>query len=244
MTDSAAPARRWPVGLTIAAAIGLAILIGLGAWQLKRLAWKEDLLARIAALQAAPAQPAEPALARMARGEELGFTRVVLDCPGLARAPYVQLYAMRDGQAGVRLISACATPGQAYGAVLVDRGFVADTISARPPVDAADRTPMRVQGVLRRPDKANFVTPRNDQAGNLWYSRDVAAMAKALGAGAPAPLMLLAETSSNPEWKALTPAPLPSEIPNRHLEYALTWFGLAGALLAVYAAVLWRRWKA
>jgi surfeit locus 1 family protein len=87
------------------------------------------------------------------------------------------------------------------------------------------------------------VTPKNQPDRNVWYSRDVPAMARALGVAAPAPVMLMAETSTNPEWKALVPAPLPAEIPNRHLEYALTWFGLAGALLAVYAAVLWRRWK-
>ena len=61
----------------------------------------------------------------------------------------------------------------------------------------------------------------------------------ALAAG----LILMAETSTNPDWKALDPQPLPAEIPNRHLEYALTWFGLAAALACVYAATLWKRWK-
>jgi surfeit locus 1 family protein len=68
-------------------------------------------------------------------------------------------------------------------------------------------------------------------------------MAQRLGAGTAAPVFLFAETATNPAWKALIPAPVPADIPNRHLEYALTWFGLAGALLAVYAAMLWRRWK-
>ena len=54
----------------------------------------------------------------------------------------------------------------------------------------------------------------------------------------------MAETSSNPEWPALIPEPLPLDIPNRHLEYALTWFGLAAALAAVYAALVRRRMKA
>jgi len=94
------------------------------------------------------------------------------------------------------------------------------------------------------PDRASFVTPKNDLAGNHWYSRDVAAMAKALGATRPGPLILMAETSSNPEWPALKALPLPAEIPNRHLEYALTWFGLAAALACVYAASLWKWWKA
>ena len=56
-------------------------------------------------------------------------------------------------------------------------------------------------------------------------------------------LFLLAETSSNPDWAALKPAPLPAEIPNNHLQYVLTWFGLAAALAGVYAAALWRRLK-
>ncbi|HEY9218358.1 MAG TPA: SURF1 family cytochrome oxidase biogenesis protein, partial [Phenylobacterium sp.] len=76
-----------------------------------------------------------------------------------------------------------------------------------------------------------------------WFRRDIPEMAAALGAPHPAPVFLMAETSSNPEWAALKPRPLPTEIPNRHLEYALTWFGLAAALIGVYAAMLWRRWK-
>ena len=51
----------------------------------------------------------------------------------------------------------------------------------------------------------------------------------------------MAETASNPEWAALKPAPIPTDIPNNHLSYAITWFGLAAALVGVYAALLWRR---
>lgn len=238
MTD-----RRFPVGLTVAVAVALAILVGLGSWQLKRLAWKEDLLAKVAALQAQAPQPAAPVLARVKAGEDLDFARVKVDCPGLATAPYVQLYSVREGQAGTRLMSACALTGAAYGSILVDRGFIGDTISARPAVDAANQAPVSMTGVLRRPEKGNFVSPPNDAAGNRWYIRDVPAMAQALKAADPAPLVLMAETSSNPEWKALDPAPLPAEISNRHLEYALTWFGLAAALVGVYAAMLWRKRK-
>jgi surfeit locus 1 family protein len=236
-------ARRPPAGLTIATSLALALLIGLGVWQVKRLAWKEALLAHVAALQNAPASPLEPVLDRLAGGADVGFTRVSAECPGLATAPFLELYGIRDGQAGSRLISACKAASGRFRTILVDRGFVADDISARPRVDRADRTPFEMTGVLRQPDRASFVTPKNQPDRNVWYSRDVPAMARALGVAAPAPVMLMAETSTNPEWKALVPAPLPAEIPNRHLEYALTWFGLAGALLAVYAAVLWRRWK-
>lgn len=235
--------RRFPVGLTIAVGIAFFILIGLGTWQVQRLAWKRDLLAQVAALQSAPARDAGPVLARMKAGEATDFTRVRIDCQGLGAAPYLQLYSVRDGQAGSRLVSACALAGAPYGSILVDRGFVADDISARPPVNPADATPLSVVGVLRVPEPGNFVSPPNDVAGNRWYVRDVPQMATALKAANPAPLVLMAETSSNPEWKALDPAPLPAEISNRHLEYAGTWYGLAAALVGVYAAVILRRRK-
>jgi surfeit locus 1 family protein len=234
---SEAPGR--PVLLTILVLIALAILIGLGTWQLKRLAWKRDLLARIERLQTAPPRPVGEVLAAAAAGRDVGFARVTVDCPGLARAPYLELHAITGGQAGSRLISACRLTGGPFGAVLVDRGFVADTISARPPADPADRTPLTLTGVLRAPDPKSFVAPA-DTPGR-WFTRDIPAMAAALGAPRPAPLFLMAETATNPEWLALKPQPLPADLPNRHLEYELTWFGLAAALLGVYAALLWRR---
>jgi surfeit locus 1 family protein len=238
-----ASARGFPVGLTVAVAIALAILVGLGVWQLQRLKWKEGVLAHVAALSGAPAQPLGGALDALARGRDVDFTRVRVSCPGLGSAPFLQLYALKDGQAGWRLISACPAASLRYRTVLVDRGFVADTAGARPSVDRTGTAPVEVVGVLRTPDRASFVTPANQPAANRWFSRDVPAMAEALGAPQPAPLVLFAETASNPELKALVPAPLPANIPNRHLEYALTWFGLAAALAGVYAAMLFKRRK-
>jgi surfeit locus 1 family protein len=230
--------RGFPIGLTVAVAIAFAILAGLGTWQLQRLAWKRDLIARIAALEAAPSQPVGPVLDRLADGANGDFTRVTATCPGLASAPFLELYSIRGGQAGSRLISACRVESAHYRTVLVDRGFVADTISARPPVEAS-QAPVAVTGILRTPEPGNaFSAPNRPER---WFTRDAAGMAAALKAPEPAPLFLMAETSSNPEWKALVPAPIPTDIPNRHLEYALTWYGLAAALLGVYAAMLFRR---
>ncbi|MDQ0466670.1 surfeit locus 1 family protein [Caulobacter ginsengisoli] len=229
---------RFPIGLTIATAIAMAILIGLGVWQLQRLAWKQNLLAQIAARSTAPAVSLD---AGLASAENPEFTRVRVVCPGLATARFVAIYAIGEGQAGDRLVSLCH-PTDSKLALLVDRGFVAGTISARPP-QTESQTPVAIVGLLRRGDHGNAFTPPPQDG--RFFSRDLAAIGKALGATRPlAPLMLSAETSSNPEWKALVPAPLPSDIPNRHLEYALTWFGLAGALAAVYGAMLWRRRKA
>lgn len=240
MTD--AP-RRFPIGLTIAVAVSLTILIGLGTWQLQRLSWKEGLLARVAALQAAAPISGDAALERMGAGADLDFTRVRLTCVGLTSAPYLELFSVREGKAGSRLVSACRVASSRYKTLLVDRGFVIDEVSARPPVNVSDLAPVEMVGVLRKPEPGNLFSPANDAAANRWYVRDVPAMAKALKADAPAPLVLMAETSSNPDWKALDPAPLPADIPNRHLEYALTWYGLAAALVGVYAAMLWRNFR-
>ncbi|MCH1932296.1 hypothetical protein L9G16_19285, partial [Shewanella sp. A25] len=103
------------------------ILLSLGTWQIQRMAWKRDLITRIEALKAAPARPLARVLDGLAAAEDVEFTRVSVVCPGLARAPYVELYGLRDGQAGVRLISACAAPSLRYRTIRVDRGFVPDT---------------------------------------------------------------------------------------------------------------------
>lgn len=236
-----AETRRFPIGATVAAAIAFAILIGLGVWQLKRLAWKEDLLTRVHAAQTAPAVPIAGVLRAAAKGGDAGYRRVTAICPGLSSAPFVELYAVMDGEMGSRLISVCKLDGAPYGSILVDRGFVAATISARPPVDANDTRPVGVRGVLRTPERRTFVQPPNDPAHHRFFGRQIAPLADALHAQNPTPLFLMAETSSNPEWLALKPAPLPVDIPNNHFQYALTWFGLAGALLAVYGAMLWGR---
>lgn len=227
---------RFPIGLTVTVAICVAIQVGLGLWQMQRMAWKQNLLGRVEALKAAPAIAAGPALAL---GGDLDYRRVELDCAGLATAHYVEMHAVRDGDAGSRLISACAVQAGPYRSVLVDRGFVADTISARPPV-VASTAPLHVVGVLRSSERRSFVAAPDDVARGRFYTRDAGLMAKALGAAAPAPLFLNAETPTNPEWPALIPAPLPTDIPNNHLQYALTWFGLAVALVGVYAAMLLR----
>ncbi|WP_374469763.1 SURF1 family protein [Phenylobacterium sp.] len=242
MGDRSGRPKGFPVALTVLTAIAFLILVSLGTWQLQRLAWKRDLIARIERLQGMAPQPAAPVLDALNEGADVDFTRVTLTCPGLATAPFVELYALKDGQAGSRLISACPVAALRYRTVLVDRGFVADTVSARPPVSPAAGAAVQVVGVLRAPERATFVTPPNRPG--RFFSRDVEAMAAALKADRTAPIFLMAETSSNPDWRGLQPAPVPANIPNRHLEYAGTWFGLAGALAAVYAAMLLRRRKA
>ena len=233
--------RRFPLGLTIAALIAFAILIGLGTWQVVRLGEKRAQIAAVEAAQKATPTPIALAFERAEDGESLDYTRVEAVCPGLAEAPFIEIFAVVEGVPGARLVSACRLPAGRWRTVLVDRGFVDETISARPSVDPLAGEPVTVRGVLRTPGhRSAFAAPPD---GGKFYSREIPPIAAALKVQRTAPVFLLAETSTNPEWAALKPVPLPTNLSNRHLEYAVTWYGLAAALAGVYAAMVWRRLK-
>jgi surfeit locus 1 family protein len=230
--------QRFPFGMTIAALVALAILLGLGTWQVKRLHWKEGVLARIAALQTAPPRSLTGVLSGSLESPDLDFTRVSADCPDIETTPSLRLYAVRDGGVGSRVITACTLKTGPYGSILVDRGFMRQDQSLQ--TTSAARLTNPIVGVLRRGDKPNFVTPPNEPGKGVWYWRDIAAMAKALGAARPAPTYLMLEAPA-PAGGVPTPAPIPQDIPNNHLQYAITWYGLAVTLVGVYLAVLFRR---
>ncbi|HRJ65184.1 MAG TPA: SURF1 family cytochrome oxidase biogenesis protein, partial [Brevundimonas sp.] len=123
---------RFPWGLTIVCTLALALLCGLGVWQVQRMQWKNGLIDQA---EAAAGLPPAPLAAVMALPDP-AFHKVAIDCPGLATAPWVELQTIHEGQAGVRLISACR-PTDFPAVFLIDRGFVAESISARPPVAAS-----------------------------------------------------------------------------------------------------------
>lgn len=238
-----APRKTWPIGLSVAALLVFVLAIGFGFWQLQRHDWKLRVLERVAALKTAPAIGLALALERAQANEDLDLVRVKVNCDGLNRAKSLELYFVNEGGTpGVRLISACPLEGTAWGSILVDRGFIAEGTPSRPRTDLPP-LPVEVVGVLRKPEKSSVFSPINDPKGGHWYTRDLAAMAKALGAERPAPYSLVAETSSNPELLALVPIPLPKDIPNRHLEYALTWFALALIDLIFYGALVRRHFQ-
>ncbi|MCS6627770.1 hypothetical protein N0B44_33195 [Roseibacterium beibuensis] len=226
--------QRFPWILTIASAVAFAILITLGVWQVQRLQWKEGLITQSEA--AADASPGAPDSVFGSDNPE--FSKVALTCPGLATAPYVELQTIHDGQPGVRLISPCRHPGYSR-TLLIDRGFVADSISARPPVTASDAPVQLVAQVRATPAPGPMALAAE---GRRFFARDNAAMARVLGVEGPtAPWTIFALTSSNPEWLALKPTAPPAAFANNHLGYAITWFGLALALAGVYIALLRRK---
>ena len=226
--------KRFPWVLTALTAVLLVVLIALGVWQVQRLKWKEGL---IAAADAAAARPPAPLDQVLAEGD-LEFRKALMVCPGLATAPYVELQSIHDGQAGVRLISACRPVGQAFS-LMIDRGFVADAVSARPRVQPST-LPNVLVGEFRSTPAPGPMTPA--AGNNRFYARDYPAMARALGVGGPVRTeTVFALTAVNPEFAALQPSAPPAAFSNNHFGYALTWFGLAIALIGFYVALLRRR---
>jgi surfeit locus 1 family protein len=121
----------------------------------------------------------------------------------------------------------------------VDRGFVPDETPIAGGPRLAPLLDAPVIGVLRTPPSAGWLTPASDAAKNDWRARNVSAMAQTLGAPSPAPVFLMLE-SPRPQSGVPMPAAVPTDIPNNHLGYALTWFGLALGLIGVYLASLLR----
>ena len=151
MTDAARP--RFPIVLTLAVVVLLGVLLTLGVWQSQRLQWKLDLIDR----SEAAARQAPAPLAEVMALENPEFRRAMLTCRGLNTAPFVELQTIEDGDAGVRLISACAVEGQ--GTLLVDRGFIPAESDERPAVNAEADMPVVVAAVVRRAPPPNALTP-------------------------------------------------------------------------------------
>lgn len=220
----------WPTVVSLALFL---VLIGLGSWQLERRQWKEALIAKIAARVGAPAIALGDAEAIAAAGDDIGYLHVA------ARGRFLHdkeryLYAPTAAGLGWHVYTPLElAPGRI---VWVNRGFVPDAKKA-----PETRTPglvtgeVDVRGLARPYPKKGFFQPDNDVTHNLWYWPDVEAMSASAFSGIAGPPFVI----DADRWPSV-PGGLPQggvtrlELPNRHLEYALTWYGLALTLIAVY----------
>ncbi len=189
---------------------GLVVLLGLGAWQVQRLAWKEGLIDELQSRLSAEPVPLPPAPTE-AQDEYLRVTVQGRYLPGELHV----LTSVRPDGPGFRVIAPFETEGERR--LLVDRGFVPQTAKDAPR-DAPHAT---VTGSLLWPQEVDGFTPDPDREGNYWFARDLPAMAEALGTE---PLLIVAESNPGETPRA---QPLTVNLPNDHLGYAITWYGLA-----------------
>lgn len=224
MSGQERPPRIWPV--LVATAIGIAILVTLGVWQLQRLQWKEALLAQLASNAAA----APVGLAEAAQRPDPEFVRVSFTGTYAHGAGKKMIATFERGQGWTIVTPAVTADGYA---VMVDRGRIPGQLG-----EAFDKPEgeVRIEGVIRtyRNGRAMF-DPENDAKANIWYWWDVPAMLAA--SGLPQGLKPYPYVVQVLPRASAAPFPRPDEpkanLANNHLGYAITWFGLAATLLAV-----------
>jgi surfeit locus 1 family protein len=242
VSDKRARRRGGVLDATAFAIAGVAILCGLGVWQLDRKAWKEDLIATLTA-QLARAPENLPPRADWPRLAQAGneYTRVAFPAeflPGQEALVYSAGSPLRPDVKGPGywVFAPAQLPGGSI--VLVNRGFV--PLNAKDPATRPGGTPrgvIEIVGVMRWPETPGLFTPADDVAGNVWYLRDSKAIAAAKSWATAAPFYIDQE-SPVPEGGWPKPGKLAIALPNNHWQYALTWFGLALALAGVYVAWL------
>lgn len=228
--------RLWPV--LLAAGIGLAILLSLGVWQVKRLAWKEARIAAIEAGMAAPAIPLDEALALFLKGEAIDYRKVKASGRFAPRDPLKVMSTLNGGPAW-ELVHGFE---QVEGApVLVNRGRIADGL----PLPAPPLGEGQITGLVHWHDQGRgSFDVDNKPAENLWYWWDVIEMSRQFSATHLDPNYVVIDLLPNsPGSEGLVIDPPKANLRNNHLGYAITWFGLAAALVAVTGVFLWTRGK-
>ncbi len=205
---------------------GAAILIGLGVWQVQRLGWKQDLIAGIEAQIGADPVPLAEAL-------EPEYRRYApVEVTGQFGEGHIRMLASRRTTGAVyRIIRPFET--SAGKRVLVDTGWQPQSQD----VAAASQIRFTLTGNLDNPQEADGFTPAPDLPGNIWFARDVPAMASALGTD---PVMIVLRDAPETDL-GVTPWPVDTAgIPNDHLQYAITWFSLTAIWLGMTTYFLWR----
>lgn len=235
----------WPTVLT---ALALPILVGLGTWQLQRKVWKEDLIAAIAARTRAAPASIDAVLAKPAANYlEREYSRVILK-GHFRNGDERLLYGLDEDLGPGEHVYTPFETADGRWLVMVNRGFVPldrRSPAARPQGQIEGET--EVVGLVRAGQGKGLFEPANDPVHNRWFYRDIPAMAAGvpLSAGRQlAPFAVEVEAASTPPGGWPKGGVTLLNIPNRHLEYALTWYGLAGALLAVYGMFAAERLKA
>ena len=243
--------RRGAFGFAIVTLAMVVTCLGLGIWQLQRRGEKHMLIAalneRLAMTPEALPAPAQWSALTPAKDEvrRVSFTATY------AKLPDAMVYssgsAVRDDISGPGTWA--FLPAQiADGAIVaVNAGFVQNTMQERTQQDRAisrlvTGQPVKLTGYLRFPEAAGTLTPAENISKRLWFSRDHRAMARALGWGeggkAIAPFYVDLESPA-PESGIPKPGPLTVHLKDDHMQYAITWIGLAAALMIAFG-VWWR----
>ncbi len=226
----------WPTLISLPI---LVLCLALSVWQMERREWKRDILDRIAANQSA-APIALDAL--LSGGDPLRreYGKVSVSGTFLHEKEFHLAARSRGNDVGIQIVTPLRTDNGQI--VLFDRGWVPS--EKKDPAKRAEGQaagPVKLVGVVRRTQVQRQFAPDNVPDRNVWFTVDVPLMRKLAG-GRPDPALdlffLEADASPNPGGLPIG-GQTQLDIPNDHLQYALTWFLLALALSGVYLSYHW-----
>jgi cytochrome oxidase assembly protein ShyY1 len=238
--------RRGVAGFGAFTLVMVALFVGLGVWQLQRRAEKHALIAALTERLAAAPGALPPASQWSALTPERDeFRRVRFAAiyePGPDAMVYSSGSAVRDDISGPgtwAFVPARIPTGET---VVINAGFVQNTMQDREQQDRAVKPlvageTVMLTGYLRFPEAAGVLTPAQNVAKRLWFTRDHLAMAHALGWGEVAPFYVDLEAPL-PANGIPKPGPLDVHLKDDHMQYAITWFALAGAVVIAFAVWL------
>lgn len=233
--------------MLVAALLAFAVLfVALGVWQVKRLAWKEALIARVdAGLHAAPVgvEAIDRHLSPQS-AKTMEYRRLTASGIWLGEATTLVAGSSELGT-GYWVM----TPLELSNArvIFVNRGFVPMGKTSAAVILATPSGPITVIGLLRPSETTGSFLRRNDPEAGHWFSRDIAALAVGTAPTAETGWFIDAQQANLPRgMDAPAGQPVPGltviSFPNNHLSYAITWFVMAIASLGAILVV--RRYRA
>ncbi|RJT40113.1 SURF1 family protein [Mesorhizobium waimense] len=222
------------------------ILLALGTWQLQRLHWKEGLLQTIDQRTHSAPRPLAEVESQFASSGDVDYTPVTVSGTFLHHGER-HFYSTWDGAAGFDVITPLRLDGGRF--VLINRGFVPYDLkdaAKRPQGQVAGK--VTLTGLARNPllAKPSMMLPDNDIQKNIFYWKDRDAMAASANlptAAVLVPFFIDADKTPNPGGLPVGGVTI-IDLPNSHLQYAFTWYGLAAALAGVLLFRLRRPAKA
>lgn len=225
---------RPSTAMKISVGLSLIILLGLGSWQVDRLLWKQDLIeSRQAQAEMAPiAVPTDTIL-----DPDMAFRSAYAEGHYLNDQEKYLMARTRRGNVGFQLITPLEQEDGRI--ILVNRGWVPKDYrdpATRP--ESLIEGPVRVTGVLRLPKEKHWAQPDNDALRNQWFYVDVDHMAEDTGAELASRYYLELDDTPVPGGMPIG-GQAKVELPNSHLEYAITWYSLALTLIVIF--VLYHR---
>ena len=207
---------------------------------MQRLAWKNDLIAKVEARLEETAQAVPPENAWAGINFETDEYRRVTATGRLRHDLEVQIYALTDkspeGQGGPGYWVITPLERADGSVILINRGFVPpDRQNPATRVSGLTEGEVAVTGLLRTREQPSMFSPPNEPSGDSWFVRDPEAIAAAKGLKRVAPFFIDADATPNNGGLPIG-GMTRIAFPNRHFEYALTWYGLAATLVGVYIA--------